>query len=160
MKAKVWTEAELDARAELSKRIGRKPTGRWDEDGWTPEQDALLGTDHDGVIAEKIGRSEPAVTSRRVQRKIPAFSGWPGGGPGWTAEELALLGTADDEVIAQKVGPTVGAVRPRQRAERVAVFRDPSERGPVPGTDRPVRPDQLPARNRPSVSRGRGHTGR
>jgi hypothetical protein len=49
MKAKVWTEAELDARSELAKSLGLKPTGRWGRDGWTPEPDALLGTDHDDV---------------------------------------------------------------------------------------------------------------
>jgi hypothetical protein len=101
---------EPDARAELSKRLGRKPTGRWDRDGWTPRQDALLGTDHDDVIARKISRSESAVTSRRVRRKIPAFSGWPGGGPGWTAGEVARLGTDFDEVIAARIRRTVGAV--------------------------------------------------
>jgi hypothetical protein len=56
------------------------------------------------------------VTSRRVRKRIPAFSGWPGGRPGWTAEELALLGTADDEVIAKRIGRTAGAVRQKRRA--------------------------------------------
>jgi hypothetical protein len=32
IQAKEWTEAELGAGATPSKRLGRKPTGRWDED--------------------------------------------------------------------------------------------------------------------------------
>jgi hypothetical protein len=59
-----------------------------------------------------------------VKRKIPAFSGWPGGGPGWTAEFLGLLGTDHDEVIAKRIGRTDGAVGQKRGALRVKVFRD------------------------------------
>jgi hypothetical protein len=124
MKAKVWTAAELDARSELAKRLGRTVTGRWDEDGWTPEQDALLGTDHDDAIAARIGRTKSAVTTRRVRRKIPAFRGWTRGSPGWTAEEVALLGTDFDEAIAARVGWSVGAVVQKRQALKMKVFRD------------------------------------
>jgi hypothetical protein len=68
IKAKKWTEAELDARSERLKRLGFQPSGRWSEDGWTRVEDALLGTDHDEVIAKRIGRSTGAVTTRRVKR--------------------------------------------------------------------------------------------
>jgi hypothetical protein len=64
------------------------------------------------------------VTTRRVRRKIPAFSGWSCGGPSWTAEELALLGSDHDEVIAQRIGRTAGAVGQKRRALKIAVFRD------------------------------------
>jgi hypothetical protein len=124
IKAKEWTNAELAARSELSKRLGRRPPDRWAKTGWTAVEDALLGTDHDDVIAQRIGRSLEAVPTRRVKRKIPAFSGWPGGGPGWAAEELALLGTANYEVIAAKIGRTVDAVMQKRLALRIAVFRD------------------------------------
>jgi hypothetical protein len=124
MKAKEWTEAELDACSERAKRLGRKPYGRWAEDGWTTEEDALLGTDHDEAIARRIGRSASAVTTRRVKRKIPAFSGWTCGAPSWTAEELALLGTDHDEAIAQRIGRTAGAVGQKRRELRINVFRD------------------------------------
>jgi hypothetical protein len=83
-----------------------------------------LGTDHDEAIARKIGHSESAVTSRRVKRKIPAFSGWTCGGPSWSAEELAFLGTADDEVIAHRIGRTAVAVEQKRREPRIKVFRD------------------------------------
>ena len=103
---------------------GYSGSDRRAQTGWTRQEEALPGTDHDNVIAKKIGRTVSAVTTRRVNRKVPAFSGWPGGGPGWTAEELALLGTADDEVIAGRIGRTVGAVMQKRQALRVAVFRD------------------------------------
>jgi hypothetical protein len=64
------------------------------------------------------------VTSRRKGKKIPAFSGWPGGGPGWTAEERALLGTDFDEVIAERIGRTLGAVMQKRQTLRIKVFRD------------------------------------
>lgn len=120
------TDAELDARAELSKRLGRRPPNRWQGNGgWTAGEEALLGTDHDGAVAKRIGRTVGAVTSRRVKRKVPAFSGWPcGGGPPWTAEELTLLGTADDEVIAKKIGRTVGAVMQKRQVLKIPIFRD------------------------------------
>jgi hypothetical protein len=124
MRAKEWTDAELGARAALAKRLGRRFPDRWAEDGWTAAEDARLGTDHDNVIARRIGRSESAVTSRRVKKKILAFSGWPGGGPGWTAGELALFGTDHDEVIAARIGRTAGAVRQKRQALRVKRFRE------------------------------------
>jgi hypothetical protein len=76
------------------------------------------------MIAGKIGRTPEAVTSPRVRRKIPAFSGWPGGGPAWTTGELALLGTAADEVVAHRIGRTAGAVRQKRQALSIEVFRD------------------------------------
>ena len=73
IKAKEWTDEELDARAERSKRLGLKPTGRWAVGGWTDEERALLGTDDDDVIAHRIGRTAEAVRCERTRRKVPAF---------------------------------------------------------------------------------------
>jgi hypothetical protein len=87
-------------------------------------ENTLLGTNHDDVIAEKIGRTNSAVASRRVRRKLPAFSGWTCGGPSWTAEKLALLGTDHDKAIAARVGRTAGAVGQKRRALRIEMFRD------------------------------------
>jgi hypothetical protein len=42
---------------------------------WTPGQHALLGTASDAVIAKLIGRTVAAVNARRVNNKIPAWSG-------------------------------------------------------------------------------------
>jgi hypothetical protein len=43
MRAKKWTDTELDARSESAKRLGRWFPDRWAEDGWTAAEDALLG---------------------------------------------------------------------------------------------------------------------
>lgn len=105
VKARTWTPAERAEKGRIARRLGLRPTGRWAGRGWTSDEEALLGTDHDAAIADRIGRSVNAVMIRRVGLNVPAFSG-----RSWTAEEIALLGTADDEVIAGRVGRTVGAV--------------------------------------------------
>lgn len=74
IKAKERTEAELDRRAELSRRLGLKPPAtRWKVREWTDAQRALLGTEDDEVIAAKIGRTAEAVRNERERRKIPRF---------------------------------------------------------------------------------------
>jgi transposase-like protein len=126
VKAKEWTDEELDQKAATAKRLGLKPGPRWtaESGGWTEEQVALLGTDHDAVIAQKLGRTLGAVTSKRTQLKIRAFSGSPGGGRAWTEEEIALLGTDTDETIAARIGRTTGAVAQKRAALKVSTFCD------------------------------------
>lgn len=47
---------------------------------WTPEEDALLGTDRDAVIAERIGVSLQMVSLRRKKLGVPSWaSGRPPG---------------------------------------------------------------------------------
>src|SRR5205085_2650098 len=133
--AKEWTAEERAARGRVSRRLGLKPTGRWKGQEWTPDQVALLGTDHDEAIAKKLGRSRSAVTTQRTSRKIPAYSGWPGGGPGWTDEEIALLGTAADAAVAKQVGRTPGAV-----AQKRAVLGVPAFHGSSLGRPRRAKP--------------------
>ena len=93
----------------------------------------LLGTDHDEAIAKKLGRTAvSAVASQRMNLKIPAFSGWPGGGPEWKAEELALLGTDTDAVVAKRVGRTRSRGEHRSgRALKVREFSAPRRDGAV-----------------------------
>ena len=126
IKAKEWTDEELDAKSATSKRLGLKPGPRWtpERGGWTAEQMALLGTDHDKVIAKKLGRTQRAVTTQRVKRKIPAFSGSPGGGRAWTDEELALLGTDHDEVSRGADRADAGRGEAKRAALKVPTFRD------------------------------------
>ena len=114
VKAKVWTRTELRAKSATSKRLGLKPPERWRETGWTTDQIALLGTDHDEAIAKRISRSRSAVTTQRVKRGIPAFSGAVGGGRSWTAEEEALLDTLTDAEVVAKTGRTLKAVQWRR----------------------------------------------
>jgi hypothetical protein len=107
MKVKEWTDAERQrSSGRLKRRIIKTGPGQWVGKEWTPAQLTLLGTDHDEAIAKRIGRTLVAVRSQRTLRKIPAFSGWPGGGPGWTSEELALLGTMPDAKLAERINRT------------------------------------------------------
>ena len=72
MKAKEWTDEELDARAERSKRLGLRPPNRWKEAGeWTWKELDLLGTDTDEALASKLGRTVNAV--QRQRRGIAKF---------------------------------------------------------------------------------------
>lgn len=73
IKAKEWTDEELDRKAEAAKRCGTRPGERWSELRWTADQDALLGTDDDEVIGARIGRTAAAVRSRRQLKKVPRF---------------------------------------------------------------------------------------
>jgi hypothetical protein len=73
MRAKDWTDEELDRKSAAARARGTRPGPRWKDTGWTPDQLALLGTDDDEVIARKVGRTPGAVRSQRAVRKIPAF---------------------------------------------------------------------------------------
>jgi hypothetical protein len=44
-----------------------------DREPWTEQEDALLGTDIDRVIAVKLKRSSTAVANRRMKLGIAAF---------------------------------------------------------------------------------------
>lgn len=121
MKEKAWSPEELEAKAATARRVGLRPPTRWTpaRGGWTADQVALLGTDHDEAIAKRIGRSPGAVTSKRVGLKIPAYSGHAGGGREWTAAEVVLLGTERDAAVAAKLGRTVRAVVSKRTALNV-----------------------------------------
>ena len=121
MKSRGWTTDERKAKAATARRIRLRPPTRWTpaRGGWTADQVALLGTDHDEAIAKRIGRSPGAVTSKRVGLKIPAYSGHAGGGREWSAAEAALLGTDRDAVVAAKLGRTVRAVASKRTALNV-----------------------------------------
>jgi transposase-like protein len=126
VKAKEWTDEELDAKSAAAKRIRLRPPNRWtpERGGWSAGEVALLGTDHDKIIAQMLGRTCGAVTTQRTLRKIRAFSGSPGGGRAWTNEGIALLGTDTDEVVAARIGRTPGAVSQKRAALKVPTFRD------------------------------------
>lgn len=113
MKQKEWTEAEMDVKVVAALRCGTRPGPRWTPatGGWTLDEMALLGTDHDQVIAAHIGRTHRAVTFKRLTLRISAFSGNPGNGRPWTKEELRLLGTDQDEAVAEQIGRSVLGVK-------------------------------------------------
>lgn len=130
MKEKEWTNQELDAKSEIAKQTGIKPA-RWTptNGGWTQEELALLGIDHDPVIAERIGRTRSAVTSMRVRLKIQAFSRNPVNGRPWTKGELKKLGKEGDEVIADQIGRTSLAVKLKRNELGIPVFQDRRRNG-------------------------------
>lgn len=63
---------QVERRRRTALQLGLKPTGRWREDGWTPEQLALLGTMPDAKLARRIGRTARAVQQRRILLGIPS----------------------------------------------------------------------------------------
>jgi hypothetical protein len=115
------------ARSERAKRLGLRPV-RWtpERGGWAAEQLALLGTDHDKLIAQKIGRTRSAVKAQRQRLDIPVYSGWPGHGPAWTAEEIARLGTDTDAAVARTIGRTTNAVAQKRMKLKVPAARKPN----------------------------------
>lgn len=73
MKAKVWTDEERDARAEQSRQLALRPTGRWGAKGWKRREEKRLGRAPDETIALDLGRSTNAVRVKRTRMGIPAF---------------------------------------------------------------------------------------
>jgi hypothetical protein len=74
MRAKEWTEEELDRMAKAAKRRGTGPPLRWTPEtgGWTAKQLKPLGTDHDEAIAKRIGKTAGAAEVKRAGMKIRA----------------------------------------------------------------------------------------
>ncbi len=77
---------------------------------WTPDEEALLGTDTDAAVARKLKRGLRAIQHRRELLNVPAF-----GRHDWAEAEERLLGTDIDRVIAQKLGRTTVSVTHRRR---------------------------------------------
>ena len=72
---------------------------------WTDEEIALLGTDHDPVIAERLGVAPHVVEQKRRRLGIPGIV------DRWSPAEIGLLGTAKDREIAERLRKTTAAVR-------------------------------------------------
>jgi hypothetical protein len=93
--------------AEQKRQFGRCVVDP-DDKPWTPEQDKLLGTEPDEILARKWGRSFHAVACRRQQMKIPIFGRKV---RPWTPAEDKLLGTQTDAVIAGQLRRSAVDVR-------------------------------------------------
>ena len=83
---------------------------------WTDEEIALLGTDHDSAIAERLGVAPYIVEGKRRRLGIPGVL------DRWSPEEVALLGTAKDREIAEKLGKTTEAVRSKRAMLGITPF--------------------------------------
>jgi len=70
IKAKEWTEAEREQKRELAIKGNFGHNGQQGYHGprWTDDELALLGTDADDVIAQRIGKSRDAVRAQRVRQ--------------------------------------------------------------------------------------------
>src|SRR5262245_33850281 len=58
-------------RVQTRRERGYPPPNRWAEDGWKPEEVALLGTLPDDELARQLGRSLASVSLKRRRLKIP-----------------------------------------------------------------------------------------
>jgi hypothetical protein len=63
---------ERMSRSATANNQARFLRGRW-PGGWTAEEVALLGTDDDEAVAEKLGRTRSAVRSKRNHLGVPFF---------------------------------------------------------------------------------------
>ncbi len=70
---------------------------------WTTEEDRLLGTKPDRVLAREFGRSVSAVVNRRKQKHIRILKPW-------RPEDEKVLGTRTDHEIALLLGRSPGNV--------------------------------------------------
>jgi hypothetical protein len=84
---------------------------------WTPQEEALLGTDTDEQIAPKLKRTKTAVGWRRVLLGIPAWQAKYS--RPWTAEEDALLGKLPDQELAKRLKRTLEAVKVRRKQKHL-----------------------------------------
>src|SRR5262245_57823631 len=57
------------SRKAVANKQGRFLRNRW-PGGWTAQEVALLGTDDDEAVAERLGRSRSAVRSKRYQHRM------------------------------------------------------------------------------------------
>jgi hypothetical protein len=96
---------------------------------WTLDEDKLLGTEPDEVVARKLGRSRCAVEFRRQQMHIPLFGRKV---RHWTPAEDELLGTQVDSAVAKQLQRSAIDVRWRRRALGIKPFADNGEK---PWTD-------------------------
>jgi hypothetical protein len=80
---------------------------------WTIEEDQLLGTKPDEVIARQIGRPVRAVRSRRWQKRIRLRKGW-------RPEDDKILGDRIDKVTGLLLGRQAGNVSWRRRKLGIA----------------------------------------
>jgi hypothetical protein len=63
---------QVERRRQTARELGLKPTGRWDEGGWTAAQLAMLGTLPDERLAARIGRTPTAVRVMRTRLGMPS----------------------------------------------------------------------------------------
>jgi hypothetical protein len=85
---------------------------------WTLEEDQLLGTEPDHVLARKFGRPVSAVRCRRQKKRIRVKKDW-------RPEDDKTLGTRPDKQVALLLGRSVTNVAWRRQKLGIAACRQP-----------------------------------
>lgn len=80
---------------------------------WVKQKIALLGTDSDHRIAERLGTTTGVVARKHTQLGIPGY--YPQRRISWTKEMVALLGKVSDWKIARKYRISRGSVARARR---------------------------------------------
>jgi hypothetical protein len=113
------------------KANGHVPPGRSEDRPWAPEEEALLGTDRNAVIAKRLGRSRRAVAWHRLVIGVPG-SLVPVNG--LAIERLRIAKGWSRPELAERVGvkyETVWQIEPgrRERTDRLVLGRVASALG-------------------------------
>lgn len=92
---------------------------------WSAEHIALLGTDADGAIADRIGRTAREVFAMRKAQGIPAYRQDLAHKGAWTVpENVTRLGKAPDSVLAAELGLSNKSVQAARKARGIPPFVD------------------------------------
>ncbi len=91
---------------------------------WSEREIALLGTDLDRAIAQRLSRTVHSVEKRRQALGIKRFNFHP-----WTAREEALVGRVSDAEAARRLGRSEKAIQQRRLALGRGFFQRKNRRG-------------------------------
>lgn len=92
------------------------------KNSWTEEQIALLGTDTDKAIAEKLGKKANVVAQNRIKRGIPPKDSKRSQKNVWDKTNEIELGKLPDSVIAEKLGISVSSVTLARQRRGITSF--------------------------------------
>jgi hypothetical protein len=105
------SQETIRKRVQTRRERGCPPPNRWAEDGWKPEEVALLGTLPDDELARILGRSLISVSTKRRRQGIPSASPRP---RNWTDAEDEAVRTLTPTKAATATGRTLRAVYARR----------------------------------------------
>ena len=91
---------------------------------WSEREIALLGTDLDRAIAQRLSRTVHSVEKRRQALGIKRFNFHP-----WTAREEAFVGRVSDAEAARRLGRSEKAIQQRRLALGRGFFQRKNRRG-------------------------------
>ena len=97
---------------------------------WSDDMIALLGTDSDRAIGERLGLPSSTVARKRWVLGIPSYypSRSAARGFRWQARHLALLGTMTDREVARRIGISKTTVAEKRSQRGIPAFLPPPPR--------------------------------